>query len=138
MFLNALSSQVTVPPVILDALTELHRLINLEKQKQWQHISVVQFEQGPAGRQWMALSPDCIKHLLELNLSVPYIARLLVVSKRTVNRRMTEFNLPVKGLYSPMTDEELDQCVSEIISRQPNSGYHMMKALLKVRGHRVQ
>lgn len=37
-----------------------------------------------------------------------------------------------------MTDEELDQCVSEIISRQPNSGYHMMKALLKVRGHRVQ
>lgn len=34
VFLNALSSQVTVVPVILDALTELHRLINLEKQKQ--------------------------------------------------------------------------------------------------------
>lgn len=37
-----------------------------------------------------------------------------------------------------MTDEELDQCVSELISRQPNSGYRMIKALLKVRGHRVQ
>lgn len=70
VFLNALSSQVTVPLVVLDALTELHRLINLEKQKTWQNIPVVQFEQGPAGRQRIALSPYYLNHLLELNLSV--------------------------------------------------------------------
>ncbi|KAM9805718.1 uncharacterized protein ACBT44_013392 [Syngnathus typhle] len=37
-----------------------------------------------------------------------------------------------------MTDEELDQCVREIKSRQPHSGYRMVKALLQARGLRVQ
>ncbi|KAG7455543.1 hypothetical protein MATL_G00257880 [Megalops atlanticus] len=37
-----------------------------------------------------------------------------------------------------MTDEELDRCVREIISRQPHSGYRMVKALLQARGLWVQ
>lgn len=98
----------------------------------------MQFKPGPAGQPRMALSSDYLNHLLELNVCVPFIARLLGVSKRTVHRRMAEFNLSVKALYSAVTDEELDQCVSELISRQPNSGYLMMKALLKVRGYSVQ
>lgn len=48
VFLNSVSSQVTVCPAILDALTQLHRLINLEKDNREQHIAVVQCEQGPA------------------------------------------------------------------------------------------
>ncbi|XP_078030948.1 uncharacterized protein LOC144466898 [Epinephelus lanceolatus] len=138
VFLNAVSSQVTVCQAVLDALTQLHSLINLEKDKREQHIAVVQFEQGPAGRQRMTISPDYLSKLLELNLSVPCIAKLFGVSRRTVYRRMAESDLSVKALYSPMTDDELDQCVREIKSRQPNSGYRMMKGLLQARGLRVQ
>lgn len=138
VFLNAISSQVTVCPAILDELTQLHSLINMEKDKREQHTAVVQFEQGPAVRQWMIISPDYLSKLLELNLSVPFIAKLLGMSRRTVYRHMAESDLSVKALYSTMTDKELDQCVREINSKQPNSGYRMMKALLQARGLRVQ
>lgn len=125
-------------PAILDALTQLHSLISLEKENREQHIAVVQFEQGPSGRQRMTISPEYLSKLLELNLSVPCIAKLLGMSTQTVYRRMSESDFSVKALYSTMTDDELDQCVREIKSRQPNSGYRMMKALLQARGLRVQ
>ncbi|XP_030578869.1 uncharacterized protein LOC115775474 [Archocentrus centrarchus] len=86
----------------------------------------------------MVVSSDCLRHLLELNLSVPYITKLLGVSRSTLYRRMRECDLSVRTLYSTMTDEDLDQCVREIISKQPHSGYRMMKALLQARGLRVQ
>ncbi|XP_059195790.1 uncharacterized protein LOC131976672 isoform X2 [Centropristis striata] len=138
VFLNAVAGQVAVCPAILDALTQLHSLINIEKEKSKQHIAVVQFEEGPSGRQRMAISPDHLCNLLELNLSVPCIAKLMGISRSTVYRRMAEYNLSIKSLYSTMTDEELDQCVREIKSRQPHSGYRMVKALLQARGLRVQ
>ncbi|XP_062844579.1 uncharacterized protein LOC134325053 [Trichomycterus rosablanca] len=138
VFLNAVSSQVAVCPTILIALRQLHSLISLEIEKRKQHIAVVQFEQGPAGRQRMIISPDYLCNLLELNLTVPCIAKLLGVSRSTVYRRLAESELSVRELYSTMTDDELDQCVREIKSRQPHSGYRMVKALLQARGLRVQ
>lgn len=90
------------------------------------------------GHQRKIISPDYLSKPLELNLSVPCIAKLLGMSRCTVYRRMAESDLSVKALYSTMTDEELDQCVREIKSRQPNSGYRMMKALLQASGLRVQ
>ncbi len=49
MFLNAISSHIAVSQPILDALTELHSLVNVEKEKSKQHYKTVQFEQGPVG-----------------------------------------------------------------------------------------
>ncbi|XP_056464082.1 uncharacterized protein LOC130403476 isoform X4 [Gadus chalcogrammus] len=138
VFLNAASSEIAVCPSILDALTQLYSEINLEKDKRKQHVSVLQFEEGPAGRQRMVISPDYLRQLLELNPSVPCIAKLLGMYRRTVYRRMAEYDLSVKALYSTMSDAELDQCVREIKSRQPHSGYRMVKGLLQARGLRVQ
>ncbi|XP_013856211.1 uncharacterized protein LOC106512060 [Austrofundulus limnaeus] len=86
----------------------------------------------------MVLSPHHLRSLLELNLSIPAIAKMLGMSRSTVFRRMEEFNLSVRALYSSMSDAELDQCIRDIKSRQPHSGYRMVKALLQARGHRVQ
>lgn len=138
VFLNALSSQVDVPSDILDALAHLHRLINVEKHNKEQSVAVVCFEQGPAGRQRMVISSDYLSSLLELHLPVPCIAKLLGISRRTVYRRMAESGLSVRGLYTTISDDELDQCVRDIKSRQPHSGYRMVKALLQARGLRVQ
>ncbi len=84
MFLNAISSHIAVSQSILDALTELHSLVNVEKEKSKQHYKTVQFEQGPVGRPRMVLSLEYISSLLDLNLSIPCIAALLGVSRRTV------------------------------------------------------
>lgn len=138
VFLNAMSRQVAVSLPVLDAMRELHRLINVEKEKSKQYIKTVQFEQGPVGRPRMVISPEYIHSLLELNLSIPCIAALLGVSRRTMHRRMAESDFSVRELYSTLTDEELDQCVRDIKSRQPHSGYRMMKALLQAQGLRVQ
>ncbi len=67
-----------------------------------------------------------------------HIAALLGVSRRTVHRRMAESDLSGRALYSTLTDEELDQCVIDIKSRQPHSGYRMVKGLLQAQGLRVQ
>lgn len=138
VFLNAISSHVAVSQPILDALTELHSLVNVEKEKSKQHYKTMQFEQGPVGRPRMVLSLEYISSLLDLNLSIPCIAALLGVSRRTVHRRMVESDLSVRALYSTLTDEELDQCVIDIKSRQPHSGYRMVKGLLQAQGLRVQ
>ncbi len=52
MFLNAISSHVAVSQPILDALTELHSLVNVEKEKSKQHYETVQFEQGRSLSSW--------------------------------------------------------------------------------------
>ncbi|KAF3842704.1 hypothetical protein F7725_001553 [Dissostichus mawsoni] len=90
------------------------------------------------GQPRMVISPEYIHSLLELNLSIPCIAALLGVSRRTVHRRMAESDFSVREMYSTLTDVELDQCVRDIKSRQPHSGYRMMKALLQAQGLRVQ
>ncbi len=84
MFLNAISSHIAVSQPILDALTVLHSLVNVEKRKSKQHYKTVQFEQGPVGRPRMVLSVEYISSLLDLNLSIPCIAALLGVSRQTV------------------------------------------------------
>ncbi|XP_041865100.1 uncharacterized protein LOC121654829 isoform X2 [Melanotaenia boesemani] len=114
VLLNALSSQVPICPGILNAMAELHGLINAEKDRSKQHMAVVEFEEGPSGRQRMAVSSEHLCQLLELNLSVPCIAKLLGISRSTLYRRMAEVNL------------------------SPHCGYRMMKALLQARGLRVQ
>lgn len=42
------------------------------------------------------------------------------------------------GHCTSLTDEELDQCVRDIKSRQPHSGYRMVKGLLQAQGLRLQ
>lgn len=138
VLLNAISSHVPVSPAISDAISELQRLIHFEKENNEVQMKTLQFEQGLIGRPRAVISQKYILKLLELNLNIKSIAALLGVSRCTVQRWMAEWNISVQALYSELTDEELDQSVREIKSRQPNAGYKMMKALLQAEGHRLQ
>ena len=71
--------------------------------------------------------------LLEMQFTVTQIAQLLQVSCRTIFRRLSEFNLSVKGLYSTVQDADLDELVVSILQEHPNIGYRMMRSRLSVR-----
>lgn len=71
-------------------------------------------------------------------LPVPCIARLMGVSERTIYRRMQEYELSVKDMYSSISDDELDSLVASITSELPNAGYRMVRGRLESMGHRVQ
>lgn len=76
--------------------------------------------------------------LLSMGLSVKCIANFVGVSRWTLQRCMSDWGLSVRGLYSGLTDDELDVLVSDIHSSNPHAGYRMMLGLLQARGHPVQ
>lgn len=76
-------------------------------------------------------------HLLDIGLSVATIAKMWGVSRATLFRRMAENNLSVRNLYSPCTDAELDELVTQVKERMPHNGYRMVKGTLKAQGYRV-
>ncbi|XP_059370898.1 uncharacterized protein LOC132108244 isoform X2 [Carassius carassius] len=138
VFLSAVSNLVTIPPDIFEGITELLRLVRLNLSDGETRTSTIMQESGSMGRPRLLISPDYITNLLDMNFSVPTIACMIGVSTRTVFRRMAECNLSIRARYSTLTDEELDDCVTDVKQHMPQCGYRMMRAALKARGHQVQ
>ncbi|KAF3857271.1 hypothetical protein F7725_009130 [Dissostichus mawsoni] len=135
---RSLSGQVDMPQDVINALTELSRLVNIEDiSNQTPHQVPVM--QGEMGRPKYVVCPQQLQGLIEdLSLPVSAIAKLLDVSEKTVKRRMHENGLSIKQSYSTLTDDELDNLVRSVKARTPHVGYRMMKGILTAMGHRVQ
>ncbi|XP_069369669.1 uncharacterized protein [Paralichthys olivaceus] len=91
-----------------------------------------------SGRPKLVVSRDHLEDLIEMELSVPCISKMLGISNQTVRRRMQQWGLTIKESCSKITDDELDSLVSAIKADSPNLGQKMMKERLKALGHRVQ
>ena len=50
---------------------------------------------------------------------------------------MSEFEISVGRTYTPLSDEELDQKIKEIIERFPNIGYRRLTGFLVSKGLKV-
>ena len=134
---NALSRHVDVPTDIVQALENFfsHVRDHLERQ----HTGRVQPDTvpGAVGRPRFDIDRECLEEVLELNLPVPCIAKMLGVARRTVFRRMKEFGLSAKR-YHEMDDEELDNVVRNIKNEMPTTGYRMVKGRLRSMGIHIQ
>ncbi|KAJ4941393.1 hypothetical protein JOQ06_011273 [Pogonophryne albipinna] len=108
---RSLSGQVDMPQDVINALTELSRLVNIEDiSNQTPHQVPVM--QGEMGRPKYVVCPQQLQGLIEdLSLPVSAIAKLLGVSEKTVKRRMHENGLSIKQSFSTPTDDELDNLV---------------------------
>ncbi|XP_034457480.1 uncharacterized protein LOC117771348 [Hippoglossus hippoglossus] len=91
-----------------------------------------------SGRPKLVVSRDQLEDLIDMELSVPCISKMLGVSNQTVRRRMQQWGLAIKESCSKITDDELDGLVSAIKADSPNLGQKMVKERLKALGHRVQ
>ena len=71
--------------------------------------------------------------LLEARFTVPQIAEIIGVSIRTARRRMTEYSLNVRSLYSDISNEQLDRVVGDVMSHFPMCGNRQMQGHLMAR-----
>lgn len=93
---------------------------------------------GLRGSPRFAIEREELAEMLQTNLPVHYIANMIGVSTRTIFRRMNEFGLSISGMYSCITDEELDNLVRSIKDDMPVAGYRMVRGRLLSLGMRVQ
>jgi hypothetical protein len=93
---------------------------------------------GSPGRPKFNISHEQLEFLLERRFTTVQMSRLLGVSVRTIERRMAEFGLSVRGTYTIISDERLDTTTLEILTSFPNIGYKRMTGHLRSRGMRIQ
>ena len=82
----------------------------------------------------LPLRGNYISHSIQTkNLGI-YVASILCVSLRTVERRLQEFGLSCREVYSTMSDEDLDAVINSILNDFPETGYKRMTGFLRARG----
>ncbi|XP_057187724.1 uncharacterized protein zgc:174680 [Triplophysa rosa] len=138
---TAALNHVTIPEQLIESLRELINVVNtsLSSEETTAHTSdIVTLTWGNLGRPRLDISRDDIEELLSTALPVEHLAQICGVSRRTMNRRLKEHSLSVRGCYSSISDDELDHVVRAIKLRMPHSGYRLVKGELVARGHRIQ
>ena len=90
------------------------------------------------GRPRFNIEKDQLSSLIEAGFTVAQVPELIGVSKRTIFRRMSEFDLSVRATYTDLTDMELDEIVKQVHVEFPTCGNKQMMGHLLSRGIRVQ
>lgn len=129
---------IELPHDVIHALSDILRLLCLQEEQRPSAPTYAEVLGGGQGQPKFVVANEYLQNLIEMQLPIPCIAKLLGVCKRTLFRRMREYGLSVKGLYSNVTDEELDNLVRSVKLRMPYIGYRMMKGELQAMGHRVR
>lgn len=136
---ESFSEQIGGVSEITEALHNLYHLVQVEINASSLPIVEQETEVGPgSGHPKIVIEREKLKNLLDTHLPVSCIAKCLCVSRRTIYRRMQEFGLSVRGSYSTVTDQELDNIISVIKRQMPNAGYRMVQGHLVAMGHRIQ
>lgn len=93
---------------------------------------------GALGRPKISITPAMLVYFFSHGFSASTIAMLLQVSLSTIRRRMSEFGIRARDMYSRVSDSELDRMVTSVQHEHPNCGYRMMQGYIARLGHRVQ
>ena len=90
------------------------------------------------GRPCISISEEQICFFFEHDFKIVDIAKLFGCSRRTVERRMQEYNISMQSRYSLISDADLRQVVATLSSRNPNLGEKSIDGLLRAQGIIVQ
>ena len=93
---------------------------------------------GERGRPRLQIPCENLRFLLEKNFKVAEIANIYGTSKSTIERRMKDLGLSARAMFSSLSDEQLDEIISEIQHDFPNIGCKRMTGLLRARDVNVQ
>ena len=88
------------------------------------------------GRPSYDLPEKQLASLIELGFSVPQMSNMLQISKRTIQRRLAQYQLSSKS-WSEISDEELDKVVADVKLYNPNCGSKNLSGYVLARGIKV-
>lgn len=92
---------------------------------------------GGRGQPAFCVSTQQLEIFLMLRFPVRQISQLLGVSEATIRRRIRRGGIHGRGLYSSISDAQLDGLVSTIVQKHSYSGYRMVQAFLFMEGYRL-
>ena len=138
-FLARCEGVINIPKDIYRYLNEAERIITESQQRS----EVVGYRASiiftnDRGRPSYDLPKEQLQLFLDLGFSVPEMADMIGTSISTVKRRLTMYSLSVGQKYSNITNEYLDEQVSQVLELFPNCGYRRMLGHLATRGLRVR
>ena len=81
---------------------------------------------GKRGKPRYAIERAQLEFLVRKHFSIPNIAILLRVSESTVKRRLAECGISIRSSYADITNNELDDIVTELKLHFPNAGIRTM------------
>ena len=90
------------------------------------------------GRPKFEIPRNQLVYLIEHNFNAIQIAKMFGISLSTVRRRMREQGLNTSQRFTPLTENELDNIVSDIKQSHPKCGYGMAIGYLRSRGLKIQ
>lgn len=90
------------------------------------------------GRPSLLITAEQVTFYLDHGFKVVDIAKMFGCSRRTIERRMTEFGLSFRDRYTSISDEELMETVEQFTSLCPMIGEKTVDGMLRSRGINVQ
>ena len=89
------------------------------------------------GRPKFSVSREQLEYLLSFDFTATDIAETLGVSRSTIHRRLAEYNISVSSRWSCLTDDQLDDIVSQVQQNFANAGYRRIDSQLHAQDIRV-
>lgn len=124
--LHTRRSRTFIPSIVRDALemeVDARRVTELTTRR---------------GRPSLVIAENHLQFYLQHNFKVQDIAVMFGCSKRTIERRMTEYGLSARGRYSTISDTNLCEMIQQILHFNSNMGEKSVEGALKARGIVVQ
>lgn len=90
------------------------------------------------GHPKIEVSVEEVEYLRSLQFNWTKIAAKFGISRRTLYRRLQEWNLPLDINYSVISDNDLDRLVAELKRKYPTCGEVLLTSHLLIRGIRIQ
>ena len=135
-----LDSFETVSENVMCCLMQEHNLLSRNTNDIRRNNNQAQVNDGTSsvGRPSLIISREQVEYLMDCNFTVKEMSDILGVSKRTVERRMSQYELTNMNRFTAINDERLDVIVSEIKSLSPDCGSKLLSGYLRARNIHVQ
>ena len=134
-FVVLLDSLERVSEQVFDSLIQARDALSRSTHR---NTTEPRFNVGSVGRPSFDIPREQIEYLLDCNFSVKEISEILHVSKRTVERRMSAYDVTGMNRFTEITDEQLDNAVNNIKQTSPDCGSKLLSGYLRSMNIRIQ
>lgn len=132
------SDAISIPSEVHQLLSTAFEILqSFEDARDGEYVAPT-VKTGGRGRPAYYITKDQLHFLVSSGFNVPQIASLLNVGKRTIERRLHEFNISMSTTFSLISNDNLDAIVRDIVNEFPNVGNRRLQGFLRAKGINIQ